>query len=245
MGCRIHIFWPGTEPWPQQWKHWVLTTGSSEKLWNINDFYYWFYIQKSYWGLLLILIIFPWNSFNFSINHIACENDLLFFFNLHNFFFVTYSSQQSEVLMLFPVCRFWNKFEEVSWLFQIQTETWWQSRFWTQVSLIREPMLFSLMLFLTHPPPMGEKRIVPRKKVSTSLWVKDSLREQNEVTRAFVTGVQGFPRDSVVKNLPANEGDTHLIPGAGRCRGPTKPVCHNYWACALDPTCHDYWSPHA
>ena len=87
MGCRIHVFWPGAEPWPQQWKHWVLTTGSSEKLWNINDFYYWFYIQKSYWGLLLILIIFPWNSFNFSINHIACENDLLFFFNLHNFFF--------------------------------------------------------------------------------------------------------------------------------------------------------------
>ena len=25
--------------------------------------------------------------------------------------------------------------------------------------------------------------------------------------------------------------------------GATKPVCHNYWACALEPTCHNYWSP--
>ena len=109
-----------------------------------------------------------------------------FLFQSSQLFLVTYSSQQSEVLMIFPVCRFWNKFEEVSWLFQIQTETWWQSRFWIQVSLILEPMLFSLMLFLTHYPPlMAEKRIVPGREVSTSLWVKDSLRKQNEVTKAW------------------------------------------------------------
>lgn len=100
------------------------------------------------------------------------------------------------------------------------SETWWQSRYWTQVSLILEPMLFSLMLFLTHPPLMGEKRIVSRKTVSTSFWVKDSLREQNEVTKAFITAVQGFPGYSVVKNLPANEGDTGLIPGPGRSHMP-------------------------
>ena len=36
------------------------------------------------------------------------------------------------------------------------------------------------------------------------------------------------------------------------CRGATKPVCHNYWACArsprattTEPACCDYWSPHA
>ena len=28
------------------------------------------------------------------------------------------------------------------------------------------------------------------------------------------------------------------------CRA-TKPVHHNYWACALQPACHNYWSPHA
>ena len=28
------------------------------------------------------------------------------------------------------------------------------------------------------------------------------------------------------------------------CRGATKPMHHNYWACALKPACHNYWSPH-
>ena len=26
------------------------------------------------------------------------------------------------------------------------------------------------------------------------------------------------------------------------CRGATKPVHHNYWACALEPVCHNYWN---
>ena len=26
------------------------------------------------------------------------------------------------------------------------------------------------------------------------------------------------------------------------CRGATKPVSHNYWACALEPTRHNYWA---
>ena len=29
------------------------------------------------------------------------------------------------------------------------------------------------------------------------------------------------------------------------CRGATKPVRHNYWACALEPASHNYWSLHA
>ena len=29
------------------------------------------------------------------------------------------------------------------------------------------------------------------------------------------------------------------------CCGATKPVRHNYWACALEPTSHNYWSPRA
>ena len=27
------------------------------------------------------------------------------------------------------------------------------------------------------------------------------------------------------------------------CRGATKPMCHNYWACALEPTSHNSWAP--
>ena len=26
------------------------------------------------------------------------------------------------------------------------------------------------------------------------------------------------------------------------CCGATKPLCHNYWACALEPTSHNYWA---
>ena len=26
------------------------------------------------------------------------------------------------------------------------------------------------------------------------------------------------------------------------CRGKTKPVRHNYWACALEPSSHNYWA---
>ena len=26
------------------------------------------------------------------------------------------------------------------------------------------------------------------------------------------------------------------------CRGATKPVCHNYWACTLEPASHNYWT---
>ena len=47
----------------------------------------------------------------------------------------------------------------------------------------------------------------------------------------------GFPDGSVVKNPPANAGDMGSIPDLGRSHMPraTRPVCHNYWACALEP----------
>ena len=53
-----------------------------------------------------------------------------------------------------------------------------------------------------------------------------------------------FPGGAVVKNLPANAGDTRSIPGLGRSHMPwaTKPMGHNYWACALEPARHNYWA---
>ena len=54
-----------------------------------------------------------------------------------------------------------------------------------------------------------------------------------------------FPGGAVVKNPPANGGDTGSIPGPGRdptCRRATKPLCHNYWACTLEPASHNYWA---
>ena len=43
-----------------------------------------------------------------------------------------------------------------------------------------------------------------------------------------------FPGCPVVKNLPANAGDTGWIAGMGRfhVRKAAKPVCHSCWACA-------------
>ena len=42
-----------------------------------------------------------------------------------------------------------------------------------------------------------------------------------------------FPGGSVVKNLPANAGDTGREPRT-RC-GVTRTLCHDYWACAVEP----------
>ena len=33
-----------------------------------------------------------------------------------------------------------------------------------------------------------------------------------------------------------------LVRGDPTCRGASKPVCHNYWACALEPVSHNYWA---
>ena len=54
-----------------------------------------------------------------------------------------------------------------------------------------------------------------------------------------------FPGGTVVKNPPANAGDTGSSPGPGEdptCREAMKPVRHNYWACALEPMSHNYWA---
>ena len=46
----------------------------------------------------------------------------------------------------------------------------------------------------------------------------------------------------MVEKPPANAGGTGSIPGRGRShklRG-AKPLCHNYWACALEPGSHNW-----
>ena len=55
---------------------------------------------------------------------------------------------------------------------------------------------------------------------------------------------RGFPGGVVLKNPPANAGDTvrALVREDPTCGGATKPVHHNYWACTLEPMSHNYWS---
>ena len=60
----------------------------------------------------------------------------------------------------------------------------------------------------------------------------------------------GFPGGSVVKNPPANSGDTGSIPGLGRshiamvqsspCATPTESVLWSPGTATTEPTCHNY-----
>ena len=43
--------------------------------------------------------------------------------------------------------------------------------------------------------------------------------------------------------LPTQETRVRaLVQEDPTCRRATKPVCHNYWACALEPASHNYWA---
>ena len=67
----------------------------------------------------------------------------------------------------------------------------------------------------------------------------------NELVLVCVTNSiwqRDFPGGAVVKNPPANAGDTgrSLVREDPTCHGATRPVHHNYWACTLEPTCLNY-----
>ena len=53
-----------------------------------------------------------------------------------------------------------------------------------------------------------------------------------------------FPGGTVVKNPPANAGKRvqSLVWEDLTCPRATKPVRHNYWACAPEPASHNYWA---
>ena len=87
----------------------------------------------------------------------------------------------------------------------------------------------------------GKWKIKPRdstihsqEKLKTIFFKKEETISENRMER-------GFPGGTVVKNPPANAGDTGSIPGPGRSHMP-KPV---HRACALEPSSHNYWGPRA
>ena len=69
---------------------------------------------------------------------------------------------------------------------------------------------------------------------------KSRTRLRNEATTTIsniknLKSLQDFPGSTVDKNLSANARDTGSIPGLGRFHTPpipTKPIRHNYGACA-------------
>ena len=78
---------------------------------------------------------------------------------------------------------------------------------------------------------------------SWSFWLAFSSPELHMLPSSLHLDVysnvpsQDFPGGAVVKNLPANAGDwvQALVREDPKCCGATKPVHHNYWACALEP----------
>ena len=56
--------------------------------------------------------------------------------------------------------------------------------------------------------------------------------------------LRGFPGGEWLRiRLPMQETWVRaLVQEDPTCRGATKPMCHNYWACALEPTCLNYWA---
>ena len=82
------------------------------------------------------------------------------------------------------------------------------------------------------------------------IWDIDYLLRgvEEHVKYAVVDFLKGFPGGSVVKNPPANAGDTvpSLIQEDPSYCGAIESVLHDYyWACALEPGSHNYGSPHA
>ena len=86
---------------------------------------------------------------------------------------------------------------------------------------------------------------------SHSLWpVKTEVGSPCSATELFRNGAQNAPKGAslVVQwlriRLPMQETRVRaLVREDPTCRGVTKPVHHNYWACALGSASHNYWSP--
>ena len=72
------------------------------------------------------------------------------------------------------------------------------------------------------PPPRVSKLESPRHCLLELLLSVDPIQ-----SCGFKFGRLDFPGVTVVKNPPANAGDTGSSPGPGRCRGATKTMRHN------------------
>ena len=72
--------------------------------------------------------------------------------------------------------------------------------------------------------------------------MKGCCQSQHSRKDWWASLVAQWLRTNKQKNLPASAGDTGLIPDGEdpTCCEATKPLCHNYRACALELTLHNY-----
>ena len=66
---------------------------------------------------------------------------------------------------------------------------------------------------------------------------------KKKINQSRKDDLRGFPSGPVVKSLPANAGDTGSIWEDPMCRGATKSMHPNYWACSLEPMLYKRSTP--
>ena len=121
--------------------------------------------------------------------------------------------------------------------FNLGTLFWGQSRSFTRYIWCKSLQIFCrkcLLGLLFLEGDCEQSRNLEFCTLSQHMKKQTGCREVSE----------GFPGGAVVKNLPANAGNTGSSRGPGRSHMPqrTKPVRHNYWACPLGPASHNYWA---
>ena len=67
--------------------------------------------------------------------------------------------------------------------------------------------------------------------------------EKKKINQSRKEDLRGFPSGPVVKSLPANAEDTGSIWEDPMCRGATKSMHPNYWACSLEPMLYKRSTP--
>ena len=91
------------------------------------------------------------------------------------------------------------------------------------------------------------------KRVSGFCWIQqilntyymESSRPSTENKHSMAPGLKktSLVVQWLIIRLPMQGTQVQsLVREAPTCRGATKPVHHNYWACALEPAHHNYWA---
>ena len=80
----------------------------------------------------------------------------------------------------------------------------------------------------------------------SKILVREGFKSlKREIIRTIENNSHGdIPGGPMAKNPPSNARDMGLIPGWGRftCLRATKPLYHNYWACAQELGSPNYWA---